>query len=248
MLDHLRRRIGFPPISLYCNESLREHRVFDDPDRAETCDAGRQTATGDAGYAGRLRRGVVLGRSDCTLDCRWGGLGCVSKFDQLILRVKRGNTPLTRFLRGLGRIIYQPSGGRLPAWLKSPFRLLYEFHYLTIVIFRNLSTRFYRHPPVSGPVCIDGPQCHPGRITIRSGHADIHVGNDVYLGGMISIMSGRFTDQPKLFIGDRASINWHTTIMVNQLVVIEDDVKIASNCRISDSAGIHAKLIFGSER
>ncbi len=69
------------------------------------------------------------------------------------------------------------------------------------------------------------------------GHAEIHIGNDVWLGGKISITSGRFLDRPQLIIKDRAEISWNVSIVVNQEVVIEEDARISFDCRISDSDG-----------
>jgi len=69
------------------------------------------------------------------------------------------------------------------------------------------------------------------------GHVQIHIGNDVVLGGRISIASGRMFDEPRLIIGDRAGIGWGTRITVSREVVIEDDVWLPWDCSISDTDG-----------
>jgi acetyltransferase-like isoleucine patch superfamily enzyme len=161
----------------------------------------------------------------------------VSTFNQLILRVKRGDTPVSRMLRAIAKFIYSPSGIAIPGFLKPVCRVLYELHYLVIVICRNLVTKLYRHPLFQARCASIGKNVIIEGLPFVTGHAEIHIGSDIYLGGMISIMSARFEDRPQLFIADRVGINWHTAITVNKLVVIEHDVKIASNVRISDSDG-----------
>ncbi len=70
-----------------------------------------------------------------------------------------------------------------------------------------------------------------------TGPVEIHVGNEVKLGGNISVMSGRTFDTPKLILKDRASVGWSNTFSVNKEIVIEENVLIAPGCRISDSDG-----------
>jgi acetyltransferase-like isoleucine patch superfamily enzyme len=70
-----------------------------------------------------------------------------------------------------------------------------------------------------------------------TGHAEIHVGNNVGLGGLITISSGAIFEKPQLIIKDGARLGWGATITVNREVVIEEDVFISYNCNISDSDG-----------
>ena len=50
-------------------------------------------------------------------------------------------------------------------------------------------------------------------------------------------MSGRFLENPKLVIKDRAQLGWNVRLTVNREIVIEEGVIVASDCRISDSDG-----------
>lgn len=70
-----------------------------------------------------------------------------------------------------------------------------------------------------------------------NGHVELHFGDNVSLGGNVSIHSGHFLDRPALIVGDRTAIGWNTTLTVNREVVIEEDVIISYDCRISDSDG-----------
>ena len=70
-----------------------------------------------------------------------------------------------------------------------------------------------------------------------TGPVQIHIGNDVWMGGNISIASGRIMDAPQLIIRDHSQLNWNATIVVNREVIIEEYVRISWNCSISDSDG-----------
>jgi acetyltransferase-like isoleucine patch superfamily enzyme len=70
-----------------------------------------------------------------------------------------------------------------------------------------------------------------------SGHLEIHVGDGVRLGGKISILSGGIFERPGLFLKDRCAIGWGTTFTVNKEIIVEEDVIVSYDCRISDSDG-----------
>jgi acetyltransferase-like isoleucine patch superfamily enzyme len=69
------------------------------------------------------------------------------------------------------------------------------------------------------------------------GHTLLYIGDDVRFSGDFAIASGRFGYRPTLRIGNRAFIGHNVSITCNREVVIEDDVLIAGNCRISDYDG-----------
>jgi len=76
-----------------------------------------------------------------------------------------------------------------------------------------------------------------GKMPYVSGPVQIHVGDGATFGGNVSIVSGRMFDQPRLIIGERASIGWRTHITVSREVIIEDDVWLPWDCSISDTDG-----------
>ncbi len=159
----------------------------------------------------------------------------MDRINNLILNVKRGKTPLHRIVGGLLRSLYRPHIPRLPRLLRPPLRLVYEFHYQTISAFRWLFTVCYRLPlfharceKVGKKLSIDG-------FPFVSGHVKIEIGDDVWIGGKVAILSGRMVDEPRLVIGDNAEIGWNVFITVNREVIIEDHVRVSYDCRISDS-------------
>jgi len=134
-------------------------------------------------------------------------------------------------------LIYRPVAPRVPSFLKSPLRLAYEFHWLVVLFFRALITLLYRHPLFQARCASFGTNVSIDGLPCVNGHTEIHVGNDVWLGGKIFIVSGRMVDRPRLEIRNGAGIGWNTVIVVNREVIIEEDVDIAYDCRISDSDG-----------
>ena len=162
----------------------------------------------------------------------------LSFFDRLILWVKRAESPLPRAFKKTLQFIVQPTVFRLPRLLSGPLRAVYEFHYIVISVCRTVVTLLYRAPLFQARCASFGRNVRmDGPMPYVDGHVQIHIGNDVVLGGRISIASGRMFDEPRLIIGDRVGIGWGTHITVSREVVIEDDVWLPNDCSISDTDG-----------
>jgi acetyltransferase-like isoleucine patch superfamily enzyme len=153
------------------------------------------------------------------------------------LRIKRAETPFYRFLKTCALAVVRPRAPRIPQILKPAGRVLYAFHFAVIVATRSLITLLYRHPLLQSRCASFGKNVSIDGLPFISGHAEIHIGDDVYLGGKIAIHSGRILENPVLKIGNRAQVGWNTTITVNQEIIVEDDTIISYDCRISDSDG-----------
>ncbi|HZQ54245.1 MAG TPA: acyltransferase [Bryobacteraceae bacterium] len=134
-------------------------------------------------------------------------------------------------------MVVRPRAPRIPRILKPAGRAVYAFHFAVIVATRTLITVLYRHPLFQSRCASFGKNVSIDGLPFISGHTEIHIGDDVYLGGKIAIHSGRILEAPVLKIGNRAQIGWNTNITVNQEVIIEDDAIVAYDCRISDSDG-----------
>lgn len=154
---------------------------------------------------------------------------------KLILSVKRGNSPFHRFLRRTLKYLGRPPVHRLPRSVKPLFRFLYECHFGIIVLARLLLTICYRGPLFSARCAKLGKNVAIDGLPFVSGHVQIEIGDNVWLGGNVSVMSGRLFDQPRLVIGDSAEVGWNVGITVNCEVIIEDHARVAYDCRISDS-------------
>jgi acetyltransferase-like isoleucine patch superfamily enzyme len=159
-------------------------------------------------------------------------------FDRVILRVKRADSPVTKALKAALRRLGEPKVLRFPRFLAGPLRGLYELHFVVLQVVGLAATTLYRGPLFQARcasfgknVVLDGP------MPFVSGHLQIHIGDNCAIGGNVFISSGRLFDEPKLIVGNRCSIGWNTQIIVNREVIIEDDVWLPFNCRISDSDG-----------
>lgn len=183
-----------------------------------------------------LRRESQLHGMDeyATAKGEWRG----SMLDDFLLRVRRAETPFFRRIKSFLRYLIAPPALRLPASLKPLARSLYEAHYGVITLARSLVALFYTQLLFQARCVKVGPGLRlDGKMPYVDGHTEIFLGDGVWLGGNIVIASARVFDHPHLEIGSRCNIGWNTSFAVNRAVVIEDDVLISFDCRISDSDG-----------
>jgi acetyltransferase-like isoleucine patch superfamily enzyme len=158
--------------------------------------------------------------------------------DLLILRIKRADTPPTRFAKNVLRIITNPTVPPLPRPLLRVLRLFYEGHFMAIILGRAIITILYRNPLFQSRCASFGRNVTiAGKLPFVTGPVQIHIGNNVYIGGNVTILSGGSGEGAKLVIKDNADLGWNAYISVNKEIVIEENVRIPHDCRISDSDG-----------
>jgi acetyltransferase-like isoleucine patch superfamily enzyme len=156
--------------------------------------------------------------------------------NEFIRKVKRGETPAYRFLRFVARAVVRPRAPRVPGFLKPLLRLLYETHFGVIQLARWVVAVSYRHPLFQARCASVGRNLSLETLPYVDGHVEIHIGDNVTIGRM-SVASGRFLDRPRLIIKDRAEIGWGVSFGVSKEVIVEEDVRVSFNCRISDTDG-----------
>jgi acetyltransferase-like isoleucine patch superfamily enzyme len=161
----------------------------------------------------------------------------MSIVNRLILRIKRAETGPTRLLKRFLRYFFDPTVPPIPRFLVAPLRLAYEGHYMLVALVRGLLTVFYWNPLFQSRCAKFGRRVVLEGMPYVSGHVHIEVGDDVKLGGQIYVASARVFDEPKLILKDRSGIGWRTQLTVNQEVILEEDVIVSFDCRISDSDG-----------
>ena len=154
----------------------------------------------------------------------------------LLLSLKRGETPLFKIAREICRYCFHASIP-VPSVLKPMGRLLYEVRFFFPILWKRLSSLLYTTPLFCCRCESVGKHLQVQRLPVVSGHTLLYLGDDVRISGSFAISSGRFGSRPTLRIGNRVFIGSHVSITCNQEVVIEDDVLIASNCRITDYDG-----------
>jgi acetyltransferase-like isoleucine patch superfamily enzyme len=157
--------------------------------------------------------------------------------DAFLTKVKRAEGPFYRSAKKLVLAIVSPKVTRLPGFLRPPLRLLYELHFGTIMVWNLAWNVLYRYPLFQARCASIGRNVSIDRMPFVTGPVQIHIGNDVWMGGNINIASGHILEAPQLIIRDQAQINWNATITVNREIVIEEHVRISWNCSISDSDG-----------
>ncbi len=162
----------------------------------------------------------------------------LSSIDRFVLKLKRSQSPVARTAKGLLNYVRSPVVLRLPRVVCQLLRPLYFLHFGVIVAVRNLLI-FYRGPLFQSRCASFGRGVTlGGKLPFVMGPVEIHVGNGVYIGGNVAILSGYIGDErPRLVLKDRSALGWGAFVVVNKEVVIEEDVRIPHDCRISDSDG-----------
>ena len=154
--------------------------------------------------------------------------------ESFILKIKRGNTPVFRFLRaGITGALH----ARLPVprFLYPVFRLLYFLHFGVLFGCRWALNFFYREPLFRSRCVSIGENFHMWLMPDIAGHPRITIGNGVNFFGAVSITSGRIFDEPRLTIGDHVDIGHNVVFVVNKEIVIEEHVNVASGVRFMDT-------------
>lgn len=161
----------------------------------------------------------------------------MNPFEVWKLKIKRADTPFYKFLRDAIRGVMH-ANLPLPNFILPLFRLLYEFHFFLIVVCRRTIIYFYKEPLFRARCASVGPSFNLYTdMPYVLGHVNITIGANVTFTGPVSIISGRFLDQPVLDIRNNVVIGGNSVISVNQKVVIEDHVMISTHCRIADNDG-----------
>lgn len=157
--------------------------------------------------------------------------------NRLIVRIKRADSPFFKFLKRVIRKLYSPTIPLLPQIFKPLLRLLYELHFLTIIVFRAVLTICYNNPLFQGRCASIGRGLLLEDLPFVNGPVEIHLGDNIIFGGKVSILSGGGFETPKLIMKDRSGVGRGTIITVSKEVVIEEDVIVSYDCRISDTDG-----------
>lgn len=151
----------------------------------------------------------------------------------LILKIKRAETPFYARLKGFGhavRTLQLP----IPRFLDPIYRVILYYFYVRYETSEKLSVAFYRYPVVR-MLCVSvGKRLRVERIFSIAGNPKIYVGDDVYVSGTIAILAGRIFPNPELRIGNRTFVGDGCQFAVAKSIEIGDDVLIAGECSISD--------------
>jgi acetyltransferase-like isoleucine patch superfamily enzyme len=156
--------------------------------------------------------------------------------DSVVLRIKRADTPWSKSARHIVDACLSATIP-IPRMAKPAGRLFYELRFYVPILWKRLKAVLYTKPVFSCRCESLGKRLQLVALPVVCGHTSLHIGDDVRFSGSLSIHSGRFFNNPTLRIGNRTFIGHNVSITCNREVVIEDDVLIAGDCRISDYDG-----------
>ena len=151
-----------------------------------------------------------------------------------ILKFKRGETPFYRTLKKWA-MKFRSGSLPLPRFFYPALRPVFELHQ---AVWRGIfwcAGYFYVGPVFRSRCASVGKRFRISRMPFVTGHAQIHIGDDVNFFGKVDIFSGRIFDEPRLIFKDRVDIGHDVMFVVNKEIVIEEDVNVASGVRFMDT-------------
>jgi carbonic anhydrase/acetyltransferase-like protein (isoleucine patch superfamily) len=159
----------------------------------------------------------------------------VSVFDQLVLRIRRGDTGAAKVARDVYRWAQRwnmPEGDVA----RRVFGAIYRGHDFYEAAREYTASKLLYEPMVRARFHKVGTGLQVSALPYVRGHARVTIGDDCSF-GYFSVRSGRFVDTPELTFGNRVTVASHVVFVVNGRINIADNVGIAGRCWISDSDG-----------
>ena len=158
-------------------------------------------------------------------------MGFVENFS---LRLRRGEG---RFFKAALRSLKYLMHANLPvpSFLRPVYRLLYELPFAVRYSFRWVLNYLYTEPAFRSRCVKVGKNLHVWLMPDVTSHTKIYIGDNVNIFGHVGVGSGRVYDDPTLVIGNHVDLGHNVLFTINQSVVIEDHVNIASDVHILDS-------------
>lgn len=160
----------------------------------------------------------------------------MSTFEGIALKIKRREGPVADFAYRLAKGVL---GFHLPdsPLVRSLARVAYMGQVATREAGEKLRSLLWAEPLFRSRCSHVGENFSVERVPYILGHADISIGDNVTISGQLNIITGRFSDNPQLIIGNNVFIGHNTVISVNKRVEIRDHASVAGGCRIADSDG-----------
>jgi len=152
----------------------------------------------------------------------------------ILTKIRRRETPFYDFLYRFAKS-FDHLQMPLPSFLRPLFRGVYFLHFtIRGLIWQAL--RFFYWGPIFRARCDSvGKNLMLTLLPDVRGHIRLHVGDDVHLNGFFGAAASRMFDNPTLRFGNEVHVGHMVQFAVNKEIVIEDGVKIASNCYFADT-------------
>lgn len=153
-----------------------------------------------------------------------------------ISKVRAAETPFYRGVRRLA-ILGFSSSLPVPGFLNPVLRFLYELHFTVAYLGKWALNYFYRGPLFRGRCAQVGRRFQLTVMPFVYGDVEIYIGESVIFFGAVDIMAARIYEKPRFVMNDRSSLGHNVSISVAREIVLEEDVRVASDCRITDHDG-----------
>jgi acetyltransferase-like isoleucine patch superfamily enzyme len=154
----------------------------------------------------------------------------------LLNKIRRRETPfydfLYRFAKSLNHL-QMP----VPDFLRPLFRGFYVLHFAVRELIWKLLRFFYWGPIFRARCESVGKNLMLTLLPDVRGHVRLYVGDNVHLNGFFGAAGSRMFDNPTLRLGNDVHVGHMVQFVVNKEIVVEDGVKIASNCTFADTDG-----------
>jgi acetyltransferase-like isoleucine patch superfamily enzyme len=152
----------------------------------------------------------------------------------LLLKIRRAETPFFRGIRNFVRRVHA-SRFPVPRFLNPLLRAGFVAQQEGIVGLRWLFSYFIREPLFRGRCAAVGKGFRLWRMPLVAGDVQIFIGEGVNFFGQVDILSGNLRDEARLVLGNRVDLGHNVLFVVNQEIVLEDDVNVASGVRFMDT-------------
>jgi acetyltransferase-like isoleucine patch superfamily enzyme len=123
----------------------------------------------------------------------------------------------------------------VPGFLRPVFRGFYLLHFAIRSLVWQLLRFFYWGPIFRGRCDSVGKNLMLTLLPDVPDHVHLHVGDNVHLNGFFGAGASRMFDNPTLRFGNNVHVGHMVQFAVNKEILIEDGVKIASNCYFADT-------------
>jgi acetyltransferase-like isoleucine patch superfamily enzyme len=159
----------------------------------------------------------------------------MNALEKLILRIKRGDTPMTRLAKDTYYRLLEfnlpdtPSTRRLYAGL-------FWAHDAAQSTGELLRSKLFYEPMTRARLYKVGERLRMDALPFLNGHTRITIGDDCSFSSL-SVASGRFVDVPELIFGNHVHVGSSVFFSVNERVTIGNHVGIAGRVAIQDSDG-----------
>lgn len=159
----------------------------------------------------------------------------MSIVDDLVLRVRRGDTAATRALKD---VYFWAQRWNVPETesLRQLYGSLYRVHDMAVGASEMLRAKLIYEPMLRSKCHSVGTGLSCTSLPYIRGKVKITLGDNCSF-GYFSVRTGRFYDEPELIIGNSSGFSYGVALVVNKRIRIGNHVRVAGRCWLADTDG-----------